>query len=234
MNLNWLDLIILLVLLGGAWGGFRRGLILTAGGLLGFLGGIWLAGQYYHSAAQFLGIKLGMDNLFARVLAPFTANIPTATSTIRLFTTGSSKGFPASLWMPVSNAQVGIYGSTMARSLALAIVNVIAFLLIMLLVSWLVMMVASFLSRTVHLLMLGGVDRLGGVGLGLVTRVLELAVIIGLLTPIVLGLSVGIPEQGGLLRSFSQAWHSSLLIPLFNGTWNALVAPVLKNFVQMI
>ncbi len=234
MTLNWVDVIILLILLAGAWGGFRRGLILTAGGLLGFLGGIWLAGQYYHTAAQFLGVQLGLDNLFARILAPFTANIPAATSTIQLFSTGLSKGFPASLWVPVSNAQAGIYGSTMAHSLALAIVNVIAFLLIMVLVSWLVMMVASFLSRAVHILMLGGLDRLGGVGLGLATRVLELAVVIGLLTPVVLGLSMGIPEQGGLLQSLSLGWHQSVLIPFFNGTWNTMVAPVLKSFVQMI
>jgi uncharacterized membrane protein required for colicin V production len=234
MTLNWIDVIILLILLAGTWGGLRRGLILTAGGLLGFLGGIWLAGRYYVTAAQFLGVQLGLDKLFTRILAPFTANIPTAIPTIKLFSTGSSKGFPASLWVPVSNAQAGIYGSTMAQSLALAIVRLIAFLLIMILVIYLVMMVASFLSRAVHLLMLGGLDRLGGVGLGLATRVLELAVVIGLLTPVVLGLSMGITEQGGLLQSLSQAWHQSVLIPFFNGTWNTVVAPALKSFVQMI
>ena len=62
--------------------------------------------------------------------------------------------------------------------------------------------------------MLGGLDRLGGVGIGLATRVLELAVVIGLLTPVVLGLSMGIPEQGGLLQSFSQAWHQSAADPV--------------------
>jgi uncharacterized membrane protein required for colicin V production len=234
MTLNWIDVIILLILLGGVWQGFRRGLILTLGGLLGFLGGIWLAGRYYITAARFLGVQLGLDKLFAGILAPFTANIPAAIPTIRLFGSGSSSGFPPSLWVPVSNAQAGIYGSGMAQSLALAIVKVIAFLLIMILVGYLVMVVASFLSRAVHLLMLGGLDRLGGMGIGLVTRVLELVVVIGLLTPVVLGLSMGIPGQGGLVQSFSQAWHKSVLIPFFNGTWNTMVAPALKSLVQMI
>jgi uncharacterized membrane protein required for colicin V production len=234
MTLNWIDVIILLLLLAGAWGGFRQGMILTLGRLLGFLGGVWLAGRYYLAAARFLGVQLGLDKLFAGILAPFTAHISAAVPTFKLFSTGSARGFPASLWVPVSNAQAGIYGSTMAQSLALAIVKVIAFLLIMVLVSYLVMLVASFLSRAVHLLLLGGFDRLGGVGVGLATRVLELAVVIGLLTPVVLGLSMGIPEQGGLLQSFSQSWHSSTLIPLLNGTWNTMVAPALKGFVQMI
>ncbi len=233
MTLNWIDVVILLILLAGAWQGFCRGLILTSGRLLGFLGGIWLAGRYYLTAAQFLGVQLGLDKLFAGILAPFTANIPAAIPT-ELFGSGSSNGFPPSLWVPVSNAQAGIYGSGMAQSLALVIVEVIAFLLIMVLVSYLVMVLASFLSRAVHLLMLGCLDRLGGVGIGLATRVLELVVVIGLLTPVVLGLSMGIPERGGLLQSFSQAWHRSVLVSLFNGTWNTMVAPALKSLVQMI
>jgi uncharacterized membrane protein required for colicin V production len=228
MNLNWIDVIILLILLGGAWGGFRRGLILTAGGLAGFLGAIWLAGRYYLTGAQILGVQLGLDKLLAKILAPFTAKVPVTVPTISL------KGWPPSLWVPVSNARAGIYGSDMAQSLAVAIVKVIAFLLIMILVGWLVMMAASFLSKAVHLLMLGGIDRLFGLGLGLVTRVLELAVVIGLLTPVVLGLSMGIPEQGGLLQTFSHAWRQSVLIPFFNGTWNTMVVPAMKSFVQMI
>jgi uncharacterized membrane protein required for colicin V production len=234
MTLNWIDGIILLILLAGAWGGFRHGLILTLGRLLGFLGGIWLAGCYYLSAARFLGVQLGLDKLFAGILTPFTANISAAIPTFKVFSPGSANGFPAPLWVPVNNAQAGIYGPTMAQSLALAIVKVIAFLLIMALVSYLVMLVASLLSGVVRHLMLGGFDRLGGVGIGLVTRVLELAVVIGLLTPVVLGLSMGIPEQGGLLQSFYQAWHSSALVPLLNGTWNTMVAPALKGIVQMI
>ena len=233
MSLNVIDVIILLILLAGAWRGFRNGMIITSGRLLGFLGGIWLAGRYYITAAQFLGAQLGLDKLLTGILTPFTANISAAVPTIKTLGSGVSKGFPPSLWVPVSTAQAGIYGSGMAQSLALAIVKVIAFLLIMVLVSYLVMIVASFLSQTVRFLMLGGLDRLGGVGLGLATRVLELAVVIGLLTPVVLGLSMGIPEQGGLLQSFFQAWHRSALVPFFNGTWN-MMAPALKGLFQMI
>jgi uncharacterized membrane protein required for colicin V production len=234
MSLNWIDVVILLILLAGAWQGFRLGLILTLGRLLGFLGGVWLAGRYYLTAARFLGVQLGLDKLLAGILSPLTANIPAAIPTIKLFGSRSSNGFPPSLWAPVSNAQAGIYGSGMAQSLALAIVKVIAFLLIMALVSYLVTVVASFLSGIVHHLMLGGFDRLGGVGVGLATRVLELVVVIGLLTPVVLGLFMGIPERGSLLQSFSLAWHGSALIPLFNGAWSTVVAPAMKGLVQMI
>jgi hypothetical protein len=135
--------------------------------------------------------------------------------------------------VPVSDALAGIYGSEMAHQLSLAIVKVIAFLLIMALVICLVMILASLLSKTVHGLMLGGLDRLGGVGLGLATGVLELAVIIGLLTPVVLGLSMGMPAQGGLLHYFYQTWRQSTLVPLLNGAWN-MMAPTLKGLFQMI
>ncbi|MGD0152534.1 MAG: CvpA family protein [Thermacetogeniaceae bacterium] len=231
--MNIIDLIILLILLLGAWGGFRRGLILTCGGLFGFLGGIWLAGRYYITVAQYLGTQLGLDKLFTRILIPFTAGISSAVPAIKATGRASLPGWPPSLWVPVNSAAAGVGGQGMAQMLAAAIVKAIAFFLIMALVSYLVMILASFISRVAHLLLLGGLDRLGGVGLGLGTRALELVVIIGLLTPVVLGLSLGLPVQGGWLHSFFQAWNKSALIPLFNRTWN-LAAPSMNNFFTMI
>ena len=226
--MNILDLIILIFLLLGVWHGFRRGFIMMTGGLLGFLGGIWLAGRYYITVAQFAGVHLGLNALFTRILIPFTAGIPTALPVINAHGQGAPLGWPPSLWVPVSNAQAGIHGAGLAIPLTETIVKVIAFFLILALVSCLAMMLASLLSKVARMLLLGGLDRLGGVGLGLVTRTLELVVVIGLLTPVVLGMSMGLPGQGGLLQGFFQAWHQSTLIPLFNGTWNQ-VAPALKG-----
>ena len=232
-KINVIDVIILLLLLAGAWAGFRRGLIITSGRLLGFLGGIWVAGRYYITVAHVLGVQLGMDKLLTGMLNPLTANIPAVAPVVNALNSAASKGFPPSLWVPVGDALAGIYGSEMAHQLSLAIVKVIAFLLIMALVICLVMILASLLSKTVHGLMLGGLDRLGGVGIGLATSVLELAVVVGLLTPVILGMSMGMTDQGGLLRSFYQAWNQSTLVPFLNGTWTML-APALKGIFQMV
>ncbi len=226
--MNTLDLIILIILLFGAWKGFRRGLISTSGGLLGFLGGIWLAGRYYIPAAQFLETQLGLEALFTRILVPFTAGIPAAMPAIKLPNQVFETGFPPSLWVPVSGAQAGIYGTGKAQLLAGAIVKVAAFLLIMAVVSFAAIVLTSLLSKIARLFLLGGFDRLGGVGHGLATRALELVVIIGLLTPVMLGLSMSIPGTGGWIQAFLHAWQQSSLIPLFNGAWN-LVAPALKS-----
>jgi uncharacterized membrane protein required for colicin V production len=231
--MNLIDLIILLIILLGAWGGFRRGLILAAGGLLGFFGGIWLAARYYIPAAHWLGTQLGLERPLARILAPLTAGIPAAAPMITARGLKTAPGFPQSLWEPVQQATAGIHGGDLALSMADTILKVIAFLLIMACVALVVGALASLLSRIAHLLLLGGVDRLGGLCLGLVTRTLELVVVVGLLTPVVLGMSLNMPGTGGLLQGFFHAWRQSALIPLFDNGWNA-VAPALKSLFQMI
>lgn len=230
--MNSIDLIILIILLLGAWSGFRRGLIITVGSFAGLIGGIWAAGRYYISVAQFLGERLGLDGLLTRALTPFASGIPVVVPSVSPAAQGAA-GWPPSLWAPVGDAQAGIYGSGIAHSLSLSIIKVIAFLLIMGLVSWAVMAIASFVSRAARLLLLGGFDRLGGVGFGLAVRALELVVVIGLLTPVVLGLSMSISGTGDWLQTFYRVWGESALIPVFNSTWNQ-AAPVLQNIFRMI
>ncbi len=231
--MNFLDLIILLIILFGAWGGFRRGLIVAAGDLLGFFGGIWLAVLYCRPVAQWLEVRLGLDKLIARILTPFTAGIQSAVPMITAHAPVTAPGFLQSLWEPVLQASAGIHGADLALSLADTIVTVIAFLLILAAAVLAVRTLAALFSKIAHLMLLGGVDRLGGLCLGIITRTLELVVVIGLLTPVILGMSISVPGTGGLLQGFFGAWHHSALIPLFNGGWNA-VEPVLKSMVQRI
>jgi uncharacterized membrane protein required for colicin V production len=230
VKLNLIDVVILLFLLVGAWQGFRRGLILASGKLIGFLGGIWVAARYYNAIARFLGTHLGLNKLLARALTPFTSHMATTAPALAVSGRGTLSGFPESLWIPARAVSAGIYGNNLALSLSQTIIKVIVFLVILALVGYVVMALASLLSTTAHMIMLGGADRLGGVCLGLVARVLELAVVVGLLTPVVLGLAMG---QGGPLHSLYQEWNSSALIPFFNKTWN-MMAPVLQNLFKMI
>jgi uncharacterized membrane protein required for colicin V production len=231
--LNIIDLIILIILFLGALSGFRRGLIVTAGSFAGLISGIWLAGRHYISFSQFLGERLGLDKLLTKALTPLASSIPVVVPAGPTVQAPASTGWPPSLWGPVYDAQAGIYGSGIAHSLSQTIIKVIAFLLIMALVSWAVMVLASFVSRAARLLLLGGFDRLGGVGFGLAIRALELVVVIGLLTPVVLGFSMSVPGTGGWLQTFYQEWNHSILIPVFNSTWNQAV-PVLQNIFRMI
>jgi membrane protein required for colicin V production len=65
--MNWLDIVIIVVLLGSAVGGFANGLIKSVLSLVGLIVGIVLAGHYYASLAGYLTFI--SDQNTARIVA---------------------------------------------------------------------------------------------------------------------------------------------------------------------
>ena len=47
-----IDVVLLLVLLVGAWRGFTKGLVLSVASLVGLVGGIWAASHFSHTVAE--------------------------------------------------------------------------------------------------------------------------------------------------------------------------------------
>lgn len=237
--MNLLDGIILILLVAGALRGYRRGLIGSAASFLGFLGGIWLAGRYYIPLAGLLEQRLGLEKLFTRILFPLCAGVPVSGGgpLIHSVPGADIPGFPPSLWEPVQALNLGIGGVALARTLADSLVKLLAFFLIYALASFFLGSLAGFLggicTRIAGLFLLGGVNRLGGLALGLVTSALFVAVAVGMLTPFVFGLALGLPAAEGLRLALLNNWNTSLLIPYFTRSWGAL-ALVLAHVFQMV
>ena len=55
LPLALIDIVLLLVLLVGAWRGFTKGLVLSVASLVGLVGGIWAASHFSHMVAAQLG-----------------------------------------------------------------------------------------------------------------------------------------------------------------------------------
>lgn len=237
--MNLLDGIILILLAAGALSGYRRGLIGAAASFLGFLGGIWLAGHYYIPLAGILEQRLGLEELFTRILFPFCAGIPVSGGEPLLNPVPGADvpGFPPSLWEPVQALNLGIGGVAIARTLAESLVKLLAFFLIYALASFTLGSLAGFLggicTRIAGLFLLGGVNRLGGLALGLVTSALFVAVAVGMLTPFIFGLTLGLPAAEGLRQALLNNWNASLLIPYFTRSWGA-IALVLARLFRMV
>jgi uncharacterized membrane protein required for colicin V production len=223
--MNLVDGIIFLVLAWGALRGFSRGLISMACSLAGLLIGVWLAGSYYIPLADFLGVNLGLKKLLTNIFIPFCAGGTTGGTP----EVGGLPIFPPSLWEPVQAMQSGISGITMAQLLADSLVKLIAFFIIFALVSAvlgaILGVVANILTRITHLVLLGGVNRLGGMAGGLITNGLFLVVAVGMLTPLVYSF--------GLDTTLFNNWESSVMVPYFNKSWGA-VAPVLSECFKMV
>ncbi|MGB9793054.1 MAG: CvpA family protein [Thermacetogeniaceae bacterium] len=229
--MNLLDWAIVLLLAWGAWDGYRRGLISKAGSLVGFLGGIWLAGAYYLPLAAFLGKSLGLERLLAALLLPLCAGASTS-GALPAIPGGGSGAYPSPLWVPLLAMESGMSAYTRAHLLAGAVVKAFAFFLIMGGVAYAVGMAAALLTPIANLLFLGGLNRLAGFGLGLLERALVLVVAAGMLTPLVFSFAIGAPVPG-FADSIKRAWETSLLVPYLLRGWSA-AAPVLQQFFHLV
>ncbi|MGB4504570.1 MAG: CvpA family protein [Syntrophaceticus sp.] len=238
--MNLVDGIFFLVLAWGAYRGFSRGLISTVCHFAGFLVGVWLAGLYYIPVAKFLGVRLGLKGIFSKIFIPFCAG-GAPTGSFPQLTPGPGAGpafpgFPPSLWEPVQAMQSGITGVTTAQLMADSLVKLIAFFLVFAVVSIflgrVLALLAKILTGLAHLVLLGGVNRLGGLTVGLATNALFLVIAVGMITPFLYSIGLGFWGDG-FRTVLLNNWESSVLVPYFSKSWD-VASYVLANFFQMV
>ncbi len=236
--MNLVDGVFIFVLAWGAYQGFSRGLISMVCHFGGFIAGIWVAGLHYISVAKFFGIRLGLMGLMTKKLNPFfvrelaTEGFPQSAQSA-----GSALGeFPPSLWEPVYALQSGITGPTSAQLTADGLVKLFSFFLVFALVffvlGFFLRIVGKLVTKFARIILLGGVNRAGGLALGLGTNALFLVIVVGMVTPLLYILGAGFPE-GGFGTALVRHWDTSILMPYLNESWG-LASWVLASCFQMV
>ncbi|MGI6405019.1 MAG: CvpA family protein [Syntrophaceticus sp.] len=233
--MNLVDGIFFLVLAWGAFRGFSRGLISMVCRFAGFLAGVWLAGRYYIPVADFLGNRLGLEGLFTKIFIPLCAGgVPVGGGSPLASDAGSA--FPPSLWASVDAIQSGISGVTSAQLMADSLVKLIAFFLVFAAASICLgaclELLANVLTGIANVVLMGGVNRLGGLTLGLASNGLFLVVAVGMLTPLLYSLSLGFLGEG-FRTALIDNWETSVMVPYFNESWG-VAAQVLANLFHMV
>lgn len=152
---NWLDWLLLLLLLVSAFRGYRRGAIREIGGLVAYIAGVLAAMAYAPKLAVYLvrAFPLLTDRLAAWLVGTAAASRAAANPLLT-----SPLGNLFDLGLPV--------GPLIGQWLANGFMTVIAFVLIFLVVLALVRWLASLVSAAFHRTPLGGIDRLLGLLLG--------------------------------------------------------------------
>ena len=233
--MNLVDGIFFIVLAWGAFRGFSRGLISMVCGFAGILVGVWAAGRYYISVADFLGNRLGLEGLFAKIFIPFCAGGASVGGGPQ-FASDAGSAFPPSLWAPVDAMQNGMSGVTSAQLMADSLVKIIAFFLVFAVVSFCLGacldLLAKILTGITDVVLMGGLNRLGGLALGLASNGLFLVVAVGMLTPLLFSLSLGFFGEG-FRTALINNWEASVMVPHFNKSWE-VAAQVLANLFHMV
>lgn len=217
--MNYVDLVLIIILALGAFKGYRRGFIYTLGGLFGWIVSLVIAMMYSSNLKIFFDEKLMLSNKLGEWLGEhlplpdFAQSAGSSVSEVQQ----SINNMPLPGFMKESlTEQVIILNATGDGSASLAqvvgygladiIVKGIAFLILFFIVSFIIKLLIMLFSRGVNATVFGGVNRLGGLIMGTVINACIMAVVVGVLYPL---LTVGMPAN-----PVGQEIETSFLTPI--------------------
>jgi uncharacterized protein YkwD len=119
MTPNWIDLLLLALIVLGAFGGWRRGFILEFVDLAAWMLAVWLALRYYHAAAQWLAPQARWAAAWNRPIA-FLGLFLLAHLLLRVVAGAATARLPARLHLHPASRALG-----MAPGLAHGLINAV-------------------------------------------------------------------------------------------------------------
>lgn len=212
--MNWLDILFAAIIGWNSWKGLKAGLVAGLARLLGVLVGLAAALNFYRPLADAVNLKW---NLVSRLgdFIPFLGKPaggvpPGAMELLSPLSQGSGglAAVPREMFLGLQ----GI-GESVSRSLASGIIDIICFFIIFLLVSQLVALAGAAAGRISRLILLGPLDRAGGMLLGAVKGCIIAAVLVAVM--IALQLPAAYITEGQKYSVFSLALQKSTLVPYF-------------------
>lgn len=204
LGLNWLDVVILLVLLLGIIRGLRAGFIRLLLGLVGFVLGFWGASTWARSAVQLSERSFRAVTVLASVIRRYI-DIPTdvALMPIKAISPSDIMAGVRTLPLPpdlktsiarylnsllsnMNTVPTATVGDFLYKAFASLCLHAVAFLLILYIIRGIALVMADVLSQTFAQGSAGALTNgLLGAALGLAQSAISLVAIIGLLTPLV-------------------------------------------------
>ena len=233
-SFNLIDLLIIVFLILGAISGYRQGLIGGLAGLAAGIVGFIAALNYYLTLAGWFNLHYQIQaGIQAYLKAHFV--LPSYINQLRLDRPLTElSGTLDKLSLPVEfKAQLITYikslgpslqaqtalGDAIYQFLATLVVNALAFFLIWLCTYIVIMLVTHILLKITERTFISGLDHGIGLLLGLALQIIGLAILFGLLTPI---LQLSSFESTSLLGKLPKALGDSQLVPYFQDIFQIL------------
>ena len=228
--MNFLDLVIVGVVLFGGLVGYRKGLINAVIGILSSILSLGIAFATYQNVALILNKDLGLGRIVQSIvrnvlgsessfLQPLKGN---GLEQLQLITNALpvalqkdlNDTFTAIMKSAIGTA-INTFGDAITQFLAQKIITVIAFLLIFMVAKLIIGFVAQLLTNNLDRNIVGSMNHSGGFLLGIVASVLFIAIATGFLVPLLTIYS---------RSTLTQLLNQSLLTPLFAKLYLGLVA----------
>ncbi|KKM12827.1 hypothetical protein SY88_01780 [Clostridiales bacterium PH28_bin88] len=237
-TMNYVDWIIVAILLLGAWRGYHRGGINTFTGLVRYLVGLAVAAVYARPLAYLLEDRFGIITANSKRLAGM---LPLPEPVIATSMGGVKAGELArsleGLALPgflrerlveqVLTSRATTLGEAVSYGLAAMLVQAIVFVLLVLLVVVVIRLLSGVVTRGISHTVLGSLNRLLGTVTGVAVNGAILAVLLGLASPF---LAQRGGPQGGSITVLADALDQSILVPYLVQVFGIISNKLIKIF----
>lgn len=228
--MNWLDLVVIALLVLGAFRGLRRGLIRSVLGLAGLVLGLVLASQLYRPLADYLELHYGTVSRMASGISP---HLPLA-STVASAPAGESGALVSAIenlplpelvsryLLTISEQAAALpsaatVGEALSHLLAASIVGVLCFVAVFAATQVVALLLSAAISGLVSVTPLVIVDRLAGLALG--------ALYVGVILTLVIG-GLSLLSAMPAFAFLRPALAGSTTTPVFLGVFEFLMPRV--------
>ncbi|MFZ7102957.1 MAG: CvpA family protein [Peptococcaceae bacterium] len=243
MIFNFVDFAIIILLLLGALNGYRKGFIGSLVGFIGSIAALLLSVKFYKPFAGLLNEKFG---ILSGIHGFLTNNIPlpVEVSTVPINEWGlealmlkvNSMFLPDFIKNQIieqirSYAQIaGQLGLTNAGELltyivAITLLNGLALILLWFIIDKAFIIIAGIFSKSLDKTFLGGVNRVGGLVVGISLNILGLMVFFGVFS---LFLEVTSQAQSSMLVAIAKTVNQSALVPYFKEGYSIVLSKVIN------
>ena len=234
--MNYIDWVILAILLWGAWRGYSRGVLSVFTGVVGYLAGLAAALIYAKPLAFFLEKQFAVTTTTANRLGGMPPQ-----SVMTMSTQGMGSGemtkaveglsMPAFLkeqllqQLPATGA--ANFGQAISHGLAVLLIQAAASIILILLATVLVRLLSGLVTRGIRYTVMGWANRVLGLVAGLAINGVILAVALGVISPLLV-LKSGL--QGGPLTGVAGVLDRSVLAPYLMQVFGAISAKLVGIF----
>lgn len=217
--MNLFDIILIILLLWGAYKGFRRGFIGSLGGILSWIISLTVALSYNRTFAEYLdkqyGLSVNLGQWIAKIMPLPNLSFKADTVNLAIASAGVQEmALPDFLKKILLDHIEQILETTQAIPVSLSeiigmglagmFIKGLSFLILFILTGLLVKFIIHLLNNFFGLTFLGPINRLFGMFLGLIINGLIITLVLGILSPMIFT-----SGQGG--STVSAIIHSSLL-----------------------
>ncbi len=216
--MNYLDIGILILLILGAVRGYRRGLLNALTGLVGIIFGAAIASSWARPTAEYVDAQYRITNKISVWLLDKLPDIVSIESS-------NDNGLLAGLFQALTDkimAESAVVSNVgVLYNISFTLLVILVFLVLMFIAALLLRLVAVLITRTIKHTVFGGVNRLGGLIVGVGTTTIVIGLILMVIAPFVtVGASAG---ADGIFGSVGLLVNTSVLAPEIAGVFQLLL-----------